>query len=128
MKFAEVSYHGPMRSANRHGEEGAYYKFRNPMGGEPQPEPVYNLNDALSFAKQDVFEVDWTVQGEVARRVGRQVQNAQDSMRELSYRQKQKLTTALGLDVQGNSPEEELDEALEPAVEKMLKQIETQRR
>lgn len=128
MKLADVSYHGPMRSATRYGEEGTYYKFRNPMGGDPQPEAVYNLHDALRFAEQDVFEVDWTVQGEVARRVGRQVQSAQDAMRELSYRQKQRLTTALNLDVKGNSKEEELDEALEPAVEEMLQQIETQRR
>lgn len=128
MKYAEVSYHGPMRSMNRYGTEGTYYKFQNPMGGEPRPEPVYNLEDALNFAKQDVFEVDWTVQGEVARRVGQQVSSAQDAMRELSYRQKQRLTTALELDVRANSKEDELEEALEPAVEEMLSQIETQKR
>lgn len=126
MKFAEVKYTGSMRSAHRKGADGARYRFRNPMGGNPAPVSVRNLEDALSFAEQDVFEVDWTVQGEVARRVGKHASDAQEALGGLTYRQKQRLTTALGLDVQGNSKEEELEEALEPAVDEMIRQIENQ--
>lgn len=89
--------------------------------------PVSVLEDAYDFAEQDVYDVDWTAQGEVARRVGRQASSARDALTDLSYRQKQRLTSALGLDVQGNSKEDELDEALEPAVEKMIEGLNNQR-
>ena len=38
---------------------------------------------------------------------------------DLSYRQKQKMVSALGLEVKGNAPKEELEEALEPVVAEM---------
>lgn len=125
MKIADVRYTGTMRSNMRKGEEGTLYKLRNPMGGEPIPEPVYNLHDALNFERVDELQVDWTVQGEVARRVGRQASNAKDALTSLSYRQKQRLVKALGMeDVKGNAPEEELEEALQPVVDEMMTQME----
>lgn len=126
MKVADVRYTGPMRSSSHKGPSGKRYLFKNPMGGDPRPTPIHSLEDALKFAQQDVFEVDWSVQGEVARRVGPQATNAQDALRELSYRQKQRLTSALDLDVKGNSKEDELERALEPAVEEMIRQVENQ--
>lgn len=128
MKFAQVQYTGPMRTHNRKGESGEMYHFNSPTGGGVSNEvPVSVLEDAYEFAEQDVYDVEWTAQGEVARRVGRQASSARDALTELSYRQKQRLTSALGLDVQGNSKEDELDEALEPAVEKMIEGLNNQR-
>lgn len=127
MKIAEVKYVGPMRSHTRRGPSGEEYHFRNPMGGEPHPTDVNSVQDARALEEQDVFDVEWTAQGEVARRVGRQASSAKDALSALSYRQKQRLTSALNLDVKGNSPEDELEEALEPAVEEMLHNIENQR-
>lgn len=124
MKIADITYTGPMRSQHRRGATGTEYRFRSPMGGEPTPVEVNSVRDALEFAKQDVFDVDWTVQGEVARRVGTKASDASEALSELSYRQKQKLTTALGLNVKGNSKEEDLEQALEPAVEEMIHNIE----
>lgn len=94
------------------------------MGGEPRSTPVENIHDALEMEKQDVFDVDWTVQGEVLKRVGGQISNTKEALSSLSYRQKQKLISVLGLNVRGNSPEEELEEALEPVVEEMIAQRE----
>lgn len=125
MKYAEIRYTGPMRSVHRKGESGKEYRFSNPMGGSPRPVPVHNLQDALALDKQDVFDADWTVQGEVARRVGPSATDAHEALTGLSYRQKQKLTTALNLDVKGNAKEDELEEALEPAVDEMLTNVET---
>lgn len=124
MKYADVTYTGPMRSAHRKGESGTEYKFRNPMGGNPSPVAVHSLKDATVLDRQDVFEVDWTVQGEVARRVGPSATDAHEALSGLSYRQKQRLTSALNLDVKGNAKEDELEEALEPAVDEMLKNVE----
>lgn len=126
MKIARARYTGTMRSHTRNCPSGESYKFRNPMGGEPRWEDIGSVADALDLEEQNVFDVEWTTQGEVARMVGSQVETAKDALEELSYRQKQKLTTALDLDVKGNSPEEELEEALEPAVQGMVKQLETQ--
>lgn len=125
MKIAEVRYTGTMRSNMRKGRDGTLYKFRNPMGGEPIPEPVNSLQDALDFEQVDELEVDWTVQGEVARRVGNHASNAKDALAAMSYRQKQKLVKALGPEgVKGNAPEDELEEALQPVVEEMMTQME----
>lgn len=124
MKVAEVTYSGTMRSHNRVGRDGNIYNFKNPMGGEPRSTPVENIHDALEMEKQDVFDVDWTVQGEVLKRVGGQISNTKEALSSLSYRQKQKLISVLGLNVRGNSPEEELEEALEPVVEEMIAQRE----
>lgn len=127
MKLAEVRYTGTMRSNMRKGTNGNVYKFRNPMGGEPIPEPVYVLRDALDFEQVDELEVDWTVQGELAKRVGVKASNAADALKEMSYRQKQKLVSALEPEgVKGNAPEEELEEALQPVVEQLTTQMEMQ--
>lgn len=124
MKFAQVQYTGPMRTHNRKGKSGEMYHFNSPTGERGSNEvPVSVLEDAYEFAEQDVYDIEWTAQGEVARRVGRQASSARDALTDLSYRQKQRLTSALGLDVQGNSKEDDLDEALEPAVEKDRKSV-----
>lgn len=126
MKVAKVTYRGRMRSHNRKGVDGTTYHFNKPVSGEATTLPVYSLEDARRFEKQDdTFEVEYTAQGQVARMVGDSISNASSVLKELSYRQKQRLTSGLNLDVKGNAPEEELDEALEPAVEEMTEQIES---
>ena len=122
MKYAEVNYDGPMRTAQRRGPSGEMYHFTANSSDSATTTDVESLEDALMFAKQDVFNVDWTPQGEVARRVGPRAQDAHSVLTELSYTQKQKLVSTLNLDVAGNSKEEELEEALEPVVEEMLNQ------
>lgn len=122
MKYAEVNYDGPMRTAQRRGPSGESYHFTANSSDSTTTTDVESLEDALMFAKQDVFNVSWTPQGEVARRVGPRAQDAHGVLTELSYTQKQKLVSTLNLDVAGNSKEEELEEALEPVVEEMLTQ------
>lgn len=115
-----------MRSHNRKGPSGATYHFTNPVSGEPTTLAVHSLEDARQFEQQDeTFDVEYTAQGQVARMVGDSVANAGSVLKELSYRQKQRLTSSLNLEVKGNAPEEELDEALAPAVEEMTEQIES---
>lgn len=128
MKFAQVRYTGPMRTHNRKGTYGEMYHFNSPSGeGSSNEVSVSVLEDAYEFVEQDVYDVEWTAQGEVVRRVGRQASSARDALTDLSYRQKQRLTSALGLEVPGNSKEDELEEALEPAVEKMIEGLNNQR-
>lgn len=126
MKVATVTYQGRMRSHNRKGPSGQTYHFTNPVSGEPTERPVHSLEDARHFAEEDsTFDVSWTAQGRVARMVGDSVSDAGSVLKNLSYRQKQRLTSALNLEVKGNAPEEELDEALAPAVEEMTERIES---
>lgn len=127
MKLAEVRYVGPMRSHQRRGPSGEQYKFRNPMGGDARPVAVDSLRDAQALADNDVFDVSWTPQGEVAKRLGGSVQTATTALKDISYRKKQKLVTALDADVKGNAPESELEAALEPMVEELVTEMEHQR-
>lgn len=128
MKVATVTYQGRMRSHNRKGPSGQMYHFSNPVSDDPTTLPVRSLEDARHFEqKSDTFELEYTAQGKVANMVGDSVSNASSVLKELSYRQKQRLTSSLNLEVKGNAPEEELDEALEPAVEEMTQRIEANR-
>lgn len=122
MKYAQVTYHGPMRSHHRRGPSGETYHWTANSSDSSTVVDVESLADAQAFERQDVFDVRWTPQGEVARRVGPRAQDAHTVLTELSYTQKQKLVSALDLDVAGNSKEEELEEALEPVVEEMINQ------
>jgi hypothetical protein len=117
-----------MRTHNRKGPSGERYHFTNPVDGEPTEVPVYSFEDARHFERQDdTFDTSWTAQGRVARMVGDSVSDAASVLKELSYRQKQRLTSSLNLEVKGNAPEDELDEALQPAVEEMTEQIDNTR-
>jgi hypothetical protein len=119
MKVANVTYAGTMRSDNRRCPSGEIYRFRNPMGGSPTPISVESLQDAEYFEGNDIFEVEWTAQGEILRQINGPASSAKDALMDLSYRQKQKMVSALGLEVKGNAPKEELEEALEPVVAEM---------
>lgn len=122
MKVATVTYNGRMRSENRTGPSGTSYHWRQSDNGSSEVS-VSSLEDAERFESLGVFSVEWTPQGKVARMAGDTVSGANSVLKELSYRQKQRLTSALDLEVKGNAPEEELDEALGPAVEEMTDTI-----
>ena len=123
MKVAIVKYNGRMRSENRTGPSGESYHWRQSDDGSSNSVGVSSLKDAKRFESLGIFEVEWTPQGKVARMAGDSVSGANSVLKELTYRQKQRLTSALDLEVKGNAPEEELDEALGPAVEEMTDTI-----
>lgn len=122
MNVAEVKYTGVMRSMNARG-----YNFQYPSGNEgPRPTDVTSVEDAEWFESQDVYEVDWTPQGKLARKIETPVENAKEVLSDLGYRQKQRLVKVYEVNVKANASEEELDEALQPVAEEMVKQMETQ--
>lgn len=122
MIVAEVKYTGTMRSQFARG-----YKFSYPSGQSgPIPTDIYSVEDAEWFERQDVYEVEWTSQGKLARKIGGHVDNAKEALEQLGYRQKQKLVKAYEVNIRANAGEEELDEALEPIAEEMVKQMEVQ--
>lgn len=127
MKVAEVCYVGPMRSHIRHGPSGERYHFKNPMGGDARPLAVSSVRDAKALAENDVFEVEWMPAGELASTVGGAAKSAGKALKDMTYRQKQKLVSSLDADVKGNAPESELEAALEPMVEELLVEMENQR-
>lgn len=124
MKLATVTYNGEMRSHYRKGPSGERYHFDNPPGSDPIPVAVGSVEDARSLADQDVFEVEWTAVGHFARTVGESAKDAGLTLKDMSYRQKQKLVSTLDLDVAGNAPEDKLDQAIKPAVDELRKEME----
>ena len=124
---AHVTYTGRMDSDFRYGPSGRLYKFRNPMGGDPRSLAVNNVEDALHFDGNDVFDMEWTAYGRLARKVGGPIADAKEALKEMSYRQKQSLVSSLSLDVAGNAAEDTMDEALEPMVDDLQRQMENQR-
>jgi len=124
MKVATAQYTGRSRSHNRTGPSGNEYRFTRTVDGEPRAVAISTVEDAERFETLGVFDVEWTAQGKLARMAGDSVQEAGSLLKDLSYREKQRLTSALNLEVKGNAPEEELTEALAPAVEEMTDSIE----
>lgn len=119
MKIAEVTYTGTMRTQTARG-----YRFKSPSSRNRLPTDVDSVSDAEWFETQDVYDVEWTPQGKLARQVGDQVSSAQEALEQLGYRQKQRLVKAWEVNVKANAGEEELDEALEPVAEEMVKEME----
>lgn len=124
MKVATVTYQGEMRSHYRRGASGERYNFDNPPGSDPLPVAVSSVKDARKMAENDVFDVEWTAVGHFARTVGESAKNAGMSLKDMSYRQKQKLVKTLDIDIAGNAPEDELNEAIEPVVEELRMEME----
>lgn len=124
MKVAIAKYTGRGRTHNRSGPSGAEYRWAKRDDGESTAVAISAVEDAQRFETLGIFDVEWTPQGKVARMVGDSVQEAGSVLKDLSYREKQRLTSALNLEVKGNAPEEELTEALAPAVEEMTDEIE----
>ena len=126
MKYAEVTYHGPMTSNTVHGPSNESYRFRNPMGGSPRPTVVEDVDDALFFEQQgDPYSVDWSTQGKLAKKVGGPVSDVSEALKEIGYHEKKRLAKAFGVNPEESHPtQEELDAELEPVVEDLKHQME----
>lgn len=88
------------------------------MGGEPVPVSLDSVVDALHFDDQgSPFVVEWTAVGLLVRSAKPPV----DALKELGYRQKQKV--AKQFDIRANQSEEDLEEELQPYVEQLENKI-----
>lgn len=100
------------------GATGEVYRFKNPLGGDPRPIAVDNIEDAKFFdSKSETIRVEWTAIGVVAR----STKPPLDALKDLGYRQKQRL--AKKFDIRANQKEATLEEELEPYVKELEEQI-----
>lgn len=127
MKVAQVAYTGPMQSKNVTGPSGESYNLQHPMGGDPIPVDVHSLEDMEFFERNDsVYDIEWTAQGELAKRTAGPVTNAKEVLEDIAYHQKRSLVSTFNLDPESQS-EDDIDEVLEDEIETLEKQMTTQR-
>lgn len=126
MKYAEVTYTGPMTSNTVHGPSNESYRFRNPMGGSPRPTTIEDVDDALFFERQgDPYTVEWSTQGKLAKKLGGPVSDVKEALSDVGYHEKKRLAKAFGVKPEASHPtQEELDAELEPVVEDLKHQME----
>lgn len=118
MKIADVYYEGSMQSKRFKGPSGELYRMKNPMGGDARPVTVESVPDAKHYDQQgDPFRVEWTALGLIVR----SAKPPLDTLKELGYRQKQRL--AKQFDIQANQTEEDLEDDLEPYVKELEDKI-----
>lgn len=126
MKIATVYYEGQNRRHSRRGPSDERYQFQKGQRGSPDiPAETDSVEDALYFAENDTFRVEWTAVGKVAKasqELEGPATGIESMLSEMGYRQKQKLAKSLGLKAGG--PEDELDERLKPEVEQLQRQME----
>jgi hypothetical protein len=116
MKVATARYTGSMRTHHRETPSGESYNFlRTEVGCEPVV--ITDVEDARYLADQPPIEVDWTPIGRLKAAGDSMV----DAVSDLGYSAKQRLVGEAGfdLDVAGNAPEDELEEALKQHVEEL---------
>lgn len=121
MKVAQARYNGTMVSRFFRGPSGEEYKFRSPER-EGMWLPIESIRDAEALEEQDVYEVDWTVTGEVLHSIEEPVSGVDAMLQEMGYRQLQKL--AQKLDVKATQTEEDLEQAIKPEVEQLAERME----
>lgn len=126
MKYAEVTYSGPMQTHNERGPSGETYRFVNPQGGSPRATAVESVTDALFFEeKGSPFEVEWSAQGDLIKKAGGPISDASEVLKEIGYHQKKKIAKSFGVHPDDSHPDQEqLNEELEPVVEDLKKQME----
>lgn len=123
MKVAEVRYTGRSRRHHRRGPSDEEYRWlRRTSGVADTVEEVQNLEDALYFAEKEVFDVEWTALGRLAKETEGPVTEAEAALQQIGYRQKQKVAKALGLNAGGS--EDELEDRLEPEIERLQEHME----
>ena len=126
MKIADVYYTGRGRRHSRRGPSGERYSFqRTTSDVEPLSNPVKSVQDAVFFAQSEVFEVEWTAMGRVARlsqSLEGPATGVEAMLEELGYNEKQRLAKRLGLKAGGK--EDELEERLRPEIEKLKQNME----
>ncbi len=117
MKIATVKYEGPMTSKRFRGPSGEVYNLNNPRGGDASPVELDNVRDAEKFEKiGGPYTVEWTSVGKVVRTT----EGPLESLKEIGYRQKQKLAKEFG--VKANQSESDLEEELQPVVEQIVEE------
>ena len=123
MKLAEVTYRGQMQSKNVRGPSGEQYHLVNPMGGSPRPVPVEKKADIQFFERNEpTFGVEWTSMGKLMAKISGPVDSILD---ELGYQEKKKVAKEFDVETEESHPtQEELNEALEPVVEDLRRQME----
>jgi hypothetical protein len=123
MKVAKVYYNGRSRRHSRRGPSDKRYSWQKTTSGVPEhPEVVDNVEDALYFEDNEIFDVQWTPLGEIAKKSEGPATEAEATLTHMGYREKQRLASALGLKASGK--EEELTERLEPEVERLKQELE----
>lgn len=114
MKVAEARYVGRQRSKNMPLPSGDRIHLRRNTEG-PVWAPVESAEDAEHLAEQMNVEVRWKPLG----RLKAASDGALSVLSEWSYRQKQKAVDEFGLEIAKNSPEEDLEAALQEHVEEL---------
>jgi hypothetical protein len=124
MKVAEVRYTGRGRRHSRRGPSDKRYSWQRTTTGQPDTvEEVDNVQDALYFAESGVFEVEWSPLGRLAKATEGPVTESEAALEQIGYRQKQKIAKSLGLKAGGS--EDELDERIQPEIDRLKEQMET---
>ncbi len=119
MKYADVTYTGPMKHHRHKTETGNWYEFNH-----ERPVPVGSVEDAEMFAGLEPFTVEWTIHGQLARQVGDEVGSVSEALSTFGYRQKQSLAKTLG--IKANQSEEDLEEELQEEVDSLQEVVENQ--
>ena len=114
MKVAEARYLGRQRSKNIALPSGERVRLRRNSEG-PVWTPIETVEDAEWLEDRMNIEVRWKPLG----RLKAASSGAIESLSEWSYRQKQQAVKELGLDIAANSPEEDLESALQEHVEEL---------
>lgn len=123
MLVAEVRYVGRQRRHSRRGPSDERYSWQRRTSGVPDKTvEVENVEDALYFDESDVFEVEWSPLGRIAKATESPVTDAQAALNQIGYREKQRIAKALGLNAGGT--EDELEERIEPEIETLQEQME----
>lgn len=123
MLVAEVRYVGRQRRHSRRGPSDERYSWQRRTSGVPDKTvEVENVEDALYFDESDVFEVEWSPLGRIAKATESPVTDAQAALKQIGYREKQRIAKAFGLNAGGT--ESELEERIEPEIETLQEQME----
>lgn len=125
MKVAEVYYVGRGRRHSRRGPTDQRYSWQrrsSDADADDRPAAVDNVEDALYFDELDVFRVEWSPVGKIVKNTEGPVSEAGEALQNMGYRQKQKLAKSLGIKADGK--EEELNERLQPEVDRLKEQME----
>lgn len=126
MKIADVYYEGHGRRHSRRAPSDERYNFQKGQRGAPdRPAEVHSVKDALYFARNETFRVEWTAAGKVAE-VSQELEAPANEigamLSDMGYRRKQQLAKQLGLSAGGK--EDELDERLRPEIEQLQQSME----
>lgn len=123
MKVAEVRYTGRgIRHSSRGPSDKRYSWVRRTSGVSDSVVEIHNVEDALYFDRKEAYDVEFTPLGHLAVKVEGPVNEAEAALAALGYREKQRIAKSLGINAGGT--ESELEERLEPEIERLKEQME----